>query len=92
LVSCMEPSFPQPFPAVETVRVTEDVLSAYAAPAGRSVPKEITELDKYCREFLALCTFVVLSTATNDGQPDVARRGGEPGIPMRRCPASRSRP
>ncbi len=60
--------------------MTEDVLSAYAAPAGRSVAKEISELDRYCREFLALCTFVVLSTATKDGQPDVAPRGGAPGF------------
>lgn len=42
--------------------------------------KEITELDEHCRDFLALCTFAVLSSATSDGQPDVAPRGGEPGF------------
>lgn len=60
--------------------MTDDVLSHYAAPAGRSVAKEITELDEHCRDFLALCTFAVLSSATSDGQPDVAPRGGEPGF------------
>ncbi|MBA2472368.1 MAG: pyridoxamine 5'-phosphate oxidase family protein [Pseudonocardiales bacterium] len=60
--------------------MTEDVLSSYAPPAGRSLAKEITELDEYCRDFLALCPFAVLSSATAGGQPDVAPRGGAPGF------------
>ncbi len=60
--------------------MNEDVLSAYAPPAGRSVAKEISELDRYCADFLALCPFVVLSSATADGEPDVAPRGGDPGF------------
>lgn len=60
--------------------MADDVLALYAAPAGRSVAKEITELDEHCRAFLALCPFVVLSSATPDGEPDVAPRGGAPGF------------
>jgi PPOX class probable FMN-dependent enzyme len=62
------------------VRVPSEVLSSYAAPSGRAVLKEIGELDHYCREFLALCTFAVLSTATPAGEPDLTPRGGEPGF------------
>ena len=68
----------------QTVRVSDDVLSSYPAPAGRSIAKEITRLDEHCRAFLALCTFAVLSSTTPDGEPDVAPRGGEPGF-LRVC-------
>jgi uncharacterized protein len=60
--------------------VTDEVLSSYPAPAGRAVTKEITELDEYCRAFLAMCPFAVLSSAAPDGDPDVTPRGGEPGF------------
>lgn len=60
--------------------VSAEVLSSYAAPVERVLAKEIGELDVHCRAFLALCTFAVLSTATADGEPDVAPRGGEPGF------------
>jgi uncharacterized protein len=58
----------------------EDVLARYPSPSGRAVSKEITQLDDYCRAFIALCPFAVLSTASADGDPDLTPRGGEPGF------------
>lgn len=65
---------------MDTVQVSDEVVSSYPAPVGRAVAKEITELDEHCRAFLALCTFAVLSSATPDGGPEVTPRGGEPGF------------
>lgn len=61
-------------------RVGEDILAAYPSPSGRAVTKEITELDQYCRAFIALCPLAILATATTDGEPDLTPRGGEPGF------------
>jgi uncharacterized protein len=58
----------------------EDVLASYPSPSARAAGKEITELDEYCRAFLALCSFAVLSTASPDGDPDLTPRGGDPGF------------
>jgi uncharacterized protein len=58
----------------------EDVLASYPGPSARAAGKEITELDEYCRDFLALCSFAVLSTASPDGDPDLTPRGGDPGF------------
>jgi len=57
-----------------------DVLASYPAAAGRSVAKEIAFLDHHCATFLSHCPFLVLSTAGAAGEPDLAPRGGEPGL------------
>ena len=58
----------------------DDVLAGYPAPRGRAVAKEIDALDGHCVSFLAMCPFVVLSTAGDDGEPDLTPRGGRPGF------------
>ena len=55
------------------------MVASYPAVTGRAVIKEIVALDQYRVAFLALCPFVVLSTADLAGRPDVSPRGGEPG-------------
>jgi PPOX class probable FMN-dependent enzyme len=60
--------------------VVEDVLASYPSPSGRSVTKEISQLDEYCRAFIEMCPLVILSTASADGEPDLTPRGGEPGF------------
>lgn len=58
----------------------EDVLASYPSPSGRSVTKEISQLDDICRAFIEMCPLAILSTATPDGEPDLTPRGGEPGF------------
>ena len=58
----------------------DEVLADYPAPTGRAVSKEIDFLDRHCVAFLAMCPFVVLSTAGGDGEPDLTPRGGHPGF------------
>jgi PPOX class probable FMN-dependent enzyme len=58
----------------------EDLCRVYSAPKERSLRKEIGRLDEHCRRFIALSPFVVLSTATPEGCPDISPRGGDPGF------------
>lgn len=60
--------------------VAEDILASYPSASGRAVTKEITQLDQYCQDFIGMCPFAVLSTASPDGDPDLTPRGGEPGF------------
>jgi PPOX class probable FMN-dependent enzyme len=60
--------------------MVHDALSPYRPPTGAAVNKEIATIDPHCARFLELCPFVVVSSATPDGAPDVSPRGGEPGF------------
>jgi PPOX class probable FMN-dependent enzyme len=57
-----------------------DALSSYRPATGAAVKKEISEIDAHCARFLELCPFVVVSSATPDGSPDLTPRGGQPGF------------
>ena len=41
---------------------------------------QIDHVDRHCRDFLARCPFVVLSTTNVDGTGDASPKGGPPGI------------
>jgi len=52
----------------------------YAAPTERAQRKEIRNLDKHCRRFIALSPFVVLASADDANRCDASPRGGDPGF------------
>lgn len=52
----------------------------YALPKGRAVSKQIDRLDGYCRDFIALSPFLLLSTAGAGGKLDCSPRGDLPGF------------
>jgi PPOX class probable FMN-dependent enzyme len=60
--------------------MSADPLGAYPPPVDAVWAKEIGHLDAHCQEFLALCPFAVLATASADGLPDLSPRGGDPGF------------
>ena len=58
-----------------------DKLKGKFPPAiKRSVTKEISELDQYCRDYLALSPFMVIGTQSREGPGDVSPRGDMPGF------------
>jgi uncharacterized protein len=60
---------------------TEAELRAlYAAPAERTLRKELDHLDRHCRRFIEHAPFLVLATADADGRQDATPRGGDPGF------------
>ena len=57
----------------------EQLREVYPEPKGRTVRKVIDHLEEHCRAFIALSSFVLLSTAGADGKGDVTPRGDAPG-------------
>lgn len=52
----------------------------YPQPAGRTVLKQLAELDAHCIRFISLSPFMVLATTNADGRADASPRGGPPGF------------
>ncbi|HET9059403.1 MAG TPA: MSMEG_1061 family FMN-dependent PPOX-type flavoprotein [Acidimicrobiales bacterium] len=57
-----------------------DLRRPYAAPAQRSLDKEIGYLDGHCRAFIEHSPFAVLATSDGQGRVDVSPKGGPPGF------------
>ena len=58
----------------------DNLRTVYPEASTRSQRKEIDHLDGYCRRFIALSPFCVLSTVGPGATPDLTPRGGEPGF------------
>ena len=52
----------------------------YAEPQARAVQKEITALDRHCRDFIALSPFVIVASTDAAFNTDASPRGGDPGF------------
>ncbi len=62
------------------VSTHEALRGLYEQPSELSLKKELTALDRHCRDFIACSPFVVLSTADSEGWPDASPRGDAPGF------------
>ena len=56
------------------------VRAHYGTPSHMSLAKELTQLDRHCRGFIALSPFVVLASADAAGRCDATPRGDAPGF------------
>ena len=59
---------------------TETLRAVYREPNARAALKVLDHLDVHCRNFIALSPFLVLSTASAQGQTDASPRGDPPGF------------
>jgi len=59
---------------------TETLRAVYREPNERAALKVLDHLDAHCRNFIALSPFLVLSTASAQGQTDASPRGDPPGF------------
>jgi hypothetical protein len=57
-----------------------ELRSIYRQPTPLAVTKEIGQLDRHCRGFIALSPFLCIGTMSPDGAADVSPRGGAPGF------------
>lgn len=57
----------------------EALRERYPPAHGRSVAKQLSELDRHCEDFIALSPFVVVATG-GSGEMDASPRGGAPGF------------
>ncbi|HEY5317038.1 MAG TPA: pyridoxamine 5'-phosphate oxidase family protein, partial [Solirubrobacteraceae bacterium] len=58
----------------------EQLREIYREPAERALLKEHERLDEHCRDFIARCPFVLLSSANAQGECDVSPKGGPAGF------------
>ncbi len=58
----------------------EELRVDYPPLVKRSITKELSSLDQYCRDYLALSPFLVIGTQNKDGLGDVSPRGDMPGF------------
>ncbi len=62
------------------MRSIDELRAHYKLPQERAVKKQISSLDKHCRNFIELSPFVVLSTSDATFNLDASPRGGDPGF------------
>lgn len=58
----------------------EQLRDLYDQPKGRTLKKELSELDKHCIHFLSLSPFMTISSVSKNGEMDTSPRGGKPGF------------
>ena len=58
----------------------EQFRAVMGYPAPRTLRKELSYLDEFCRTFIARSPFVVISSCDADGRMDVGPRGDPPGF------------
>ena len=62
------------------IKTLADLRQRFAQPQERAVKKQITHLDKHCRNFIARSPFVIVATCDEDHNLDSSPRGGDPGF------------
>jgi len=62
------------------ITTLEALRALYPPPQERAVKKQITALDRHCRDFIALSPFVLLATGNAQHDLDASPRGGAPGF------------
>src|SRR5438552_1413004 len=59
---------------------TAQLHAAYGAPSERAVKKQLSRLDKHCRDFIARSPFLVIASADPTGRCDASPKGDAPGF------------
>src|ERR1700677_4094983 len=62
------------------ITTVEQLRAIYREPAERALLKEKDRLDGHCRDFIARCPFMLLSSANGRGECDVSPKGGPAGF------------
>jgi uncharacterized protein len=65
---------------MDVIEDAEQLRAAYGAPGERSVKKQLSRLDKHCRDFIARSPFVVIASADPEGHCDASPKGDAPGF------------
>jgi PPOX class probable FMN-dependent enzyme len=65
---------------VDTIENPQQLRELYGEPSERAVKKQLTRLDRHCRNFIALSPFLVIASADPDGRCDASPKGDAPGF------------
>ena len=58
----------------------EQLRENYGAPSERALTKQLSRLDKHCRDFIARSPFLVIASADPSGRCDASPKGDAPGF------------
>lgn len=65
---------------MDTIENAGRLRETYGAPSERSLKKQLSRLDKHCRDFIARSPFVVIASADTSGRCDASPKGDAPGF------------
>ena len=65
---------------MDVIDDAEQLRAAYGTPNERAVKKQLSRLDKHCRDFIARSPFVVIASADPAGRCDASPKGDAPGF------------
>jgi PPOX class probable FMN-dependent enzyme len=58
----------------------EQLRESYGAPSERALKKQLSRIDKHCRDFIARSPFLVIASADPSGRCDASPKGDAPGF------------
>src|SRR5215472_4703381 len=65
---------------MDTIENVEELRESYGVPSERSLKKQLSRLDKHCRDFIARSPFLVIASADPSGRCDASPKGDAPGF------------
>jgi PPOX class probable FMN-dependent enzyme len=65
---------------MDVIGNAEQLREAYGPPSDRAVKKQLSRLDRNCRDFIARSPFVVIASADPAGRCDASPKGDAPGF------------
>ena len=65
---------------MDVVEDLEELREIYGPPNDRSVKKQLSRFDKYCRAFIARSPFLVIASSDPSGRCDASPKGDAPGF------------
>src|SRR6201981_1319956 len=65
---------------MDVVEDLEGLREIYGPPSDRSVKKQLSRFDKYCRAFTARAPFLVIASSDPSGRCDASPKGDAPGF------------
>jgi uncharacterized protein len=65
---------------VDTIENPHQLREIYGMPGERAVKKQLSELDRHCRDFIALSPFLVIASSDPSGSCDASPKGDAPGF------------
>ena len=65
---------------MDTIENPERLREIYGAPSERAVKKQLSRLDRHCRDFIARSPFLVIASSDPSGRCDASPKGDAPGF------------
>jgi uncharacterized protein len=65
---------------VDTIENVEHLRESYGAPSERALKKQLSRIDRHCRDFIYRSPFLVIASADPSGRCDASPKGDAPGF------------